>query len=152
MSKVFAYIIGQDLKDDVLERLTTEGRSFIGQWTAHEHKLTATFEIYRKRIILIRVDESGYGASGCSVDALTRFIREVEKKYNTTLLNRMLVAYKIDSEVFTAPASKTEELLKEGVITENTIVYNTAVSNEQELQSWEQPLKNTWLKKFLQKV
>jgi hypothetical protein len=152
MSKVFAYIIEHELPDEALERLTTDGKEFVGQWTAHSHQLAATFEIFRKRIILIRVDESGYGASGCSVDALMRFIREMEKKYGTTLLNRMLFCYKLDNSVFVSPASGTEVLLKKGVITENSIIYNTAVSNEEELRNWEQPLKDTWLKKFLQKA
>jgi hypothetical protein len=152
MNKVWTFLIGQQPANDLLEQLTGETKAFVKGWTAHDHQLTASVEIFKNRIIIIKVDESNYGASGCSIDKLTRFIKELEKKHGISLLNRMLVAYKKDDEIFTAPASSTGDLLSKGTINENSIVYDTAVSNEEELKNWEQPLKRTWLKKYLLKA
>ena len=34
-------------------------------------------------------------------------------------------------------------------IPDPTVIYNTAVANATELKDWEQPLKSTWLAKYL---
>ena len=49
-------------------------------------------------------------------------------------------------------SSKIKELLAENKISENTIVYNTSVSDQKEFNNWEQELKNTWLSKYHVKV
>jgi hypothetical protein len=149
MNRVWTYIISKPLSDVELDQLNTAGKTFVESWSAHEQKLTATFDIYKKRIIVVKVDEDVTNASGCSIDKLTRFIKLTETMHGVELFNRLLVAYKNGVDVEVTPASNIRTLLKENAITENTIVYNTAVANETELKNWEQALKDTWLNKYL---
>lgn len=152
MKKVWAYIISSQLSDMELDQLLNAGKTFVAHWTAHEHKLKASFEIFKKRIILVTVDEEASNASGCSIDKLTRFIKVTESMFGVELLNRLLVAYKHHEDVNVAHVSQVKELLEKHIISENTIVYNTAIATEPELRDWEQPLKNTWLSKYLVKA
>ena len=122
----------------------------MSSWSAHENKLAASFSIFKDRILIVKVNEEVHGASGCSIDKLTRFIKEAEARFGIELLNRFLVAYKNNNEAEVVHSSKIKELLAQGLISENTPVYNTAAANEQELSGWEQPLKATWLSKYLQ--
>jgi hypothetical protein len=151
MGRVWIYIIGKELNENELQQLQQAGVDFVKGWTAHEQKLSGSFEIFAKRIIVVKVDEEVYGASGCSIDKLTRFIKEMENRFSVELMNRLLVAVK-ENGVSVYPSSKIKDLLAEGKISENTIVYNTSASNSEELAQWEKPLKETWLKKFLVKV
>ncbi|MEI8136673.1 MAG: ABC transporter ATPase, partial [Bacteroidota bacterium] len=121
-------------------------------WTAHEQELTATFDIIKNKIIVAKVNENITSASGCSIDKLTHFIKDAEKQFNIELLNRLLVAYKSGDEIEIVHASKIKELLEKNIINENTLIYNTAAGNRDELLKWEQPLKNTWLNKYLIKA
>lgn len=152
MKKVWAYIISKPLSDTELNQLLNEGKAFVEQWTAHEHQLKASFEIFKKRIILVTVDEAVNNASGCSIDKLMRFIKTTESAFGIELLNRFLVAYKQGEEVEVVHASRIRELITSNAISEDTIVYNTAIATDQELQGWEQSLKNTWLNKYLVKA
>jgi sulfur carrier protein ThiS len=149
MSRVWAYIIGKKLSTEELNSLKDAGNLFVLSWTAHERQLTASFEIFKDRIIIVKVNEDVTGASGCSIDKLTRFIKEAEKQFSIELLNRLIVAYKNDNEVEVVHSSKIKELLSENKISENTVIYNTSILTQNELNTWEQPLKETWLNKYI---
>lgn len=152
MNRVWTFIISKALSDNELSLITEAGTKFVTGWTAHEQKLSATFKIYKNRIIIVKVNEEVIGASGCSIDKLTHFIKQLEIEFNIELLNRLLVAYKSGNEVSVVHSSKIKELLQANIINENTIIYNTSVLNQNEFQIWEQPLKNTWLSKYLNSI
>jgi hypothetical protein len=152
MNRVWTFIISKKLNESDLNDLLVSGKSFVAGWTAHENKLSASFEIVEQRIVLVRVNENVHNASGCSIDKLTRFIKESEQKFGVELLNRLLIAYQTSGGIEVVHASKIKDLMAQGLITENTIVYNTAAACENDLLNWEQALKNTWLSKYLQKV
>ena len=149
MSRVWAYIISKELNAEQLDQISYSGKNFISGWTAHEQKLTASFEIFKNKIIIIKVNEDITNASGCSIDKLTRFIKETESQFEIELLNRFLVAYKSGEDLEIVHSSKVKELLNQNVLSENTVILNTSIANENELNNWEQPLKTTWLNKYL---
>lgn len=149
MNRVWLYIISKELNEDQLYKLQDMGNEFVKSWTAHENQLSASFEVFQNRIIIVKVNENVNSASGCSIDKLTRFIKQTEAEFSVELLNRMLVALKVNNGVQIVHASKIGDLLKEKFITADSIIYNTSAASEQELLDWEQPLKGTWLKKYL---
>lgn len=152
MNRVWTFIISKPLSKEELNSLFELGQKFVLGWTAHEQQLTASFEIFEEKIIIVKVNEAITEASGCSIDKLTRFIKETEKQFSIELLNRLLVAYKTNKGVEIVHSSKIKELLEQTKISENTIIYNTSVSDQSGLNNWEQELKNTWLSKFLVKA
>ena len=150
MNRAWTFIISKQLSETELETLSASGKAFVKHWTAHENKLSADFMIFKNRIIVVQVNEDVNNASGCSIDKLTRFIKESEAALNVELLNRFLIAYKNEGHVEVVHVSQVKELLAVNTLNENTIVYNTALANQTELKNWEQPLKTTWLSKYLQ--
>src|SRR3954464_7924481 len=99
MNRVWTYIINKKLSSEEIKALNAEGQTFVNAWTAHDQKLTASFEIFKDRIVIVKVNEDIHSASGCSIDKLTRFVREMETKFSLELLNRLLVAYKKDDDI-----------------------------------------------------
>ena len=149
MGRVWIYIISKELSPEQLKQLQEDGSRFVKSWTAHDLQLHSVFEIYKNRILLVKVDESMQAASGCSTDKLSRFIKETEQKFGIELLNRLLVAIKKEDGIEIVHASKIGELLASGLIKEDSVIYNTAAANREELSHWEKPLKDTWLKKYM---
>ena len=49
----------------------------LSQWAAHGAGLNASFEIRFQQVIVIAVDETINAASGCSIDASTRWFKEM---------------------------------------------------------------------------
>lgn len=152
MKKVWAFIISKPLGEVELDQLKHDVQTFAESWTAHEQALSASLEIVGKRIIVLQVDEEITGASGCSIDKLTRFMKLTELKYGIELLNRMLVAYQHGETIEVLHSSQIREALEKDQLNENTLVYNTAISSGKELAEWIKPLKDTWLHKYLKTV
>jgi hypothetical protein len=152
MNRAWTYIISKKLSETDLNNLLAAGKSFVTSWTAHDRQLSAEFDIFNERIIIVKVNEAATAASGCSIDKLTKFIKDIEAKFGIELLNRFLVAYNDGDELQITHASLIKELLADRRITPQSIFYNTAVLTENELKNWEQPLKNTWLNKYLEKI
>jgi hypothetical protein len=147
--RVWTYVISRELDPQERSNLLNEGKKFVSTWTAHENQLEASFEIVGDRIILVKVNEDVNSASGCSIDKLTRFMKEIGTHFNFDPFNRLMVAFEAGSTIKTIHASQVKDLLKTGRISSETVIYNTSVSNDEELAAWRQPLKNTWLKRYL---
>jgi hypothetical protein len=52
---------------------------FLQQWAAHGAPLAAARDLRYARFLFVAVDESNAGASGCSIDAMTRVLAALEK-------------------------------------------------------------------------
>jgi hypothetical protein len=149
MKKIWVYLSDKELKGDLLRSVLHAGNDFVQNWKAHEMPLNATFEVVNDRFIVVSVDETTYNASGCSIDKLLRLIKQLEADHKIQLLNRLLVGYKTQNGVEVVLSSLIKEKLAAKQLDENTLIYNVAVSDSKEYENWLQPLKETWLKKYL---
>jgi hypothetical protein len=150
--KIWIYVLGRELSGTELQQFLINCENFTSSWTAHDQPLSASFELYKERLLIVKVDETAYNASGCSIDKLQRFIQAQEKEFNIQLLNRLLVALEVNGDLMIAPSVKIKEMLSEGIIDENTTVYDTAVSSSEQLKNWQKPLKDTWLNKYTEGI
>ena len=147
--KIWIYALGDDLKPQQLSQFSSNCKDFVDSWSAHDQKLNASFEIYKRRLLIMKVDESAYNASGCSIDKLQRFIQLQEKEFNIELLNRFMVALEVFDGLMIVHSSKIKELLSQSTISENTLVFDTTITSSEQLKNWKKPLKDTWLCKYL---
>ena len=150
INRVWVYLSNKPFDEQTENSLKADIQNFLLGWNAHGKALTASAEILHHHFIIIKADEEQYSASGCSIDKQFQFIKETEKKYNLNLLDRLVVAYKKDNAVVVTHSSKTPQLLKDNLINENTTVFNTTLSTENEFKTaFEIPLKESWLSRFL---
>lgn len=149
-SRVWVYLSDTPFSNEAEASLKNDIQQFLAGWNAHGTSLSSSFEIRHHQIIIIKADEEKFGASGCSIDKQLRFIKETEAKYGVSLLNRLLVAYHENGHIKIVHSSKIKDLLDQGVLNENTKIFNVGVGNEVELnEHFEQPLKNSWLSRFI---
>ena len=144
-SRVWVYQANKKLADNEVNQIQDELDSFTTAWTAHNHQLKAKGEVRYNRFIILTVDESQAGASGCSIDKSVHFIQHLEQEHGIALLDRFNLAYREGSEVRSAPRHTFEQMLKQGAINSNTIVFNNMVQSLADLQTkWEVPFKDSW--------
>ena len=144
-SRVWVYQSNKKLTDKEVQDIQGHLNDFTISWTAHNNQLKATAEVRYNRFLILIVDESQAGASGCSIDKSVKFIKQIEEQFNINLLDRFNLAYREGNEVLSAPRHDFEEMLKNGNIDTNTIVFNNMVQNLSELQTkWEVPFKESW--------
>lgn len=150
MERIWIYTISKLLTEDQLTSLKARCQNFVSTWTAHEVSLDASFELYKNRLLIFKVNEANYNASGCSIDKQVRLVKELEQEFSVELLNRLLVAYEKNDEVSVVKASEITGLLNEKSITEDTLVFDNTISQSAELAAyWKRPLKDTYLSRYL---
>ena len=151
-TRVWIYQCDRKLSDSEIEAIKEQGDNFIDGWAAHGEKLEAAFEILHSQFLIIFADEEQAEASGCSIDRSVHFIKNLEQEYSISLLNRSLVAYKVDEEIVTLPQEEFVELVAQGTLTKDTIVFNSLVTTKQDLETkWQVLLNESWHKDLIER-
>jgi hypothetical protein len=144
-SRVWIYQSDRELYDEQVKQLHEILNNFTAEWTAHNHQLKAKAEVRYNRFLILIVDESQAGASGCSIDKSVNFMKKLEQQFDIKLFDRFNFAYRDGEKVLSLPRHDFERMLKEGKITANTIVFNNLVKDLQQLETkWEVPFKDSW--------
>ena len=144
-SRVWIYQSDRELSDEQVKKVLHQLNLFATEWTAHNHQLKAKAEVRYNRFLILIVDESQAGASGCSIDKSVNFMKRLEQQFGISLFDRFNLAYRDGENVLSAPRPEFEELLKNRKINTNTIVFNNLVQNLQQLETkWEVPFKDSW--------
>lgn len=148
--RIWVYTLNKELLSEQLSDLRNRCQNFVSGWTAHDVSLDASYEIYKNRFLIFKVNEDKYNASGCSIDKQLRFVKELEQAFSVELLNRLLVAYEKNDEVIIVKQSQIAELLASKEINENTLIFNNTITQSSDLATnWKQALHKTWLSKYL---
>ena len=148
--RIWVYTLSKELTNEQLVDFKNRCQNFVSGWTAHDVSLDASFELYQNRLLIFKVNEDKYNASGCSIDKQLRFVKELEQNFSVELLNRLLVAYENNHQIEVIKSSQVKELLAANQITANTLVFDNTITQSSELTTkWKQPLQSTWLSKYL---
>jgi len=144
-SRVWVYQSNKKLDDAQVIELQAAIDNFTTGWTAHNNQLKAKGEIRYNRFIILIVDESQAGASGCSIDKSVHFMKQLEQHFEINLFDRFNLAYRSGEEILSVPRNTFEELLTNKTINADTTVFNNMVQNLSELQTkWEVPFRDSW--------
>ncbi|MBL4677453.1 MAG: ABC transporter ATPase [Mucilaginibacter sp.] len=123
--------------------------NFTRSWTAHNNQLLAKAEVRYNRFLILFVDESQAGASGCSIDKSVNFMKQIEQHFGINLFDRFNLAYRNGEQILSAPRAQFEELIKKGKINGDTIVFNNLAQTLTDLRTkWEVPFNESWHKQL----
>jgi len=148
-SRIWIYQSSRKFNDDEVERLGARLEDFLTQWTAHGQSLEAGFEIKYSRFIVIGLNQENASASGCSIDASVHFIQELEKEFETDLLDKMNVTYYTGDYIAYKPLNEFKAMAKAKSVSKSTIVFNNLINIKSEyLENWEVPVEESWHVRF----
>ena len=125
-------------------------QQFAQQWVSHNQQLRAYGDLLHERFVLLMVDESMAGASGCSIDKSVAFLKALQSEFGVDLFDRMYFSYWDGEQVVTASREAFASQYASGKINEDTYVFDTLVSNKGDLQNrWLKPLGESWHKRMV---
>ena len=149
-SRVWVYQSSKKLSEKEVVVLKSQLNAFVQDWSAHSQQLSAVGDVLFNRFIILAVDESQAGASGCSIDKSVHFLQTIENQYDITLFDRLTFSYLDENEAKTVSSSDFKRLYTEGPISDETLVFDNTINTVSALKSgWLKPLKESWHKRFV---
>jgi hypothetical protein len=146
-SRIWIYQSNRELNPAELARTQHILTGFTADWTAHNNQLKAKAEVRYNRFIILTVDESQAGASGCSIDKSVALMKSLEQEFHINLFDRFNIAYRTNEGIASVSRNEFEDLIKQGLVNAETIVFNNLVNILKDIDTkWEVPYKNSWHK------
>lgn len=150
-SRIWIYQSSRAFSPTEVAKVKAAATQFVAQWTAHNHALLAKADVLHNRFVVLAVDESQAGASGCSIDKSVHFMQQLGGELGVDFFNRLDFAYRAaDGSLQTAHKDDFATLYKNGAITTETPVFNNLIQTLGDLpHKWEIPLGQSWHKNFV---
>ena len=143
-SRIWIYAAEQKLTNKQENYILESISDHLNNWEAHKMPLTAGVTILESHFIVVVLDDSKNGASGCSIDTLQNRIQEIEKELSVSLLNRLNIFCKIDDTIKCIPTTKLA-----GNANQETLFYDLTIQKKSELANWLKSIKEGWCSSFL---
>lgn len=148
-SRVWIYQAGRSFTSSEKELVTNRLTAFCNGWNTHGNGMPSSFQILDDQVLILAVDESNLGASGCSIDSSVKALRELENTLGINLTDQGKVSYKSTTgELKVTPALGIKSKVIEGEIEADTLVINPLIQRKAELENVWISAGNTWLNKY----
>ena len=108
-SKVWIYTADREFTAEDQDTIAEAMSRFLPQWAAHGNALFGDYAIERNRFLILAVDESKAGASGCSIDASVRFIKELGSHLKIDFFNRLNMVIEHEGALKTVHVSEVRQ-------------------------------------------
>ena len=154
-SRVWVFGARRALAGDETVSLLRAVDGFLTSWKAHGTPLRATRAWCRDRFLIVCADTATAAPSGCSIDALTGVLREVEAQGGVAFLGNEAVWYRDRAgRVRRATRPEFRALARTGEVTPETVVFDNSLTTLAELRAgrWEGPAADRWHAVFFKGV
>jgi hypothetical protein len=108
--------------------------------------MPTSFEILHEQLLVLAVDESQLGASGCSIDSSVRTLRNLEQHLGVNLVDQgKLTLRNRSGQLQVLPALGIKSRISNGEITSDLEVIHPQVQTKADLADLWLPLSKSWL-------
>ncbi|MCE7923801.1 MAG: ABC transporter ATPase [Haliscomenobacteraceae bacterium CHB4] len=149
-SRVWIYTCNRSLTDTEAEAAQQALDAFTRQWTAHNQALQAKAEVFQHQYVILLVDETQAGASGCSIDKSVHFLENLGEELGVDFFERMRFGWIEKDELHFADRATFAEHAGSGRISNETSVVNTLVQTKKDLgEKWLVPFGKSWHRRLV---
>ena len=145
-ARLWVFAAERPLEGSARDQLLADVDAFLDGWAAHGTPLRCGRDFVHDRFLMVAVDEREAGVSGCSIDALTRKLREHERRLGLALLDNGPVHYRADDGIARVARAQFGALADSGTVTPDTVVFDNTVPDLGGIRSgkWETPARGAW--------
>ncbi|GAB4489278.1 MAG: hypothetical protein OHK0019_06630 [Saprospiraceae bacterium] len=149
-SRVWIYTTNRPLTEAETSRAQQALDAFARQWTAHNQALQAKAEVFQNQFVILMVDETRAGASGCSIDKSVHFLEGLGQEIGVDFFERMRFAWVENGEMQFGNRAEFSSKVAEGKISEGTLVVNTLAQTKRDLEEkWLLPFGKSWHRRLV---
>ena len=150
-SRVWIFGSNRPLSEEGTTTLLKGVDEHLADWKAHGEPLTVGSQFRDERFLVVAVDQSTAGASGCSIDGLFRVLQRLEPQIGASLVGGGRVFYRDNhGEVQSATRNDLASLAASGAITKDTVVFDTSLTDLGAFRAgFEKRAKESWVKELI---
>ncbi len=144
--RLWIFAADRQLDDSQSRRLLNRIDVFLERWTAHRQDLVAARDLRYSMFLFIAVDERSAAASGCSIDALVREVKEIGSELGVDFTGHGLVHFLDKGQVNQVPRAEFARLACEGRVTPDTVVFDNTLTRAGDVRSgkWQVAARKSW--------
>ncbi len=146
-ARLWTFAASRRLSDQETARLLPATDEFLAGWAAHRVPLATARDWRLSQFLFVAVDEATAGASGCSIDALVGFVREMERQLDVTLTDTGSVWFRTSgAAIECVNRGQFKQLVDEGAVGPDTVVFDNTIETIGALRDgrWETPASDSW--------
>ncbi|MBX9929189.1 MAG: hypothetical protein K2X99_09780 [Gemmatimonadaceae bacterium] len=145
-ARIWVFAADAPVDDVDAPRLLKAVDSFLRTWKAHGEPLTCAREFRDEHFLVIGVDQSTAGASGCSIDGLFRVLKGIEEGIGASLVDGGRVYFRdVAGLVHGVPRPDWILLAKQGEVRTTTPAFDTTITTAAEYRTrFEGPAGDRW--------
>lgn len=153
-SRVWVFGSDRPLTEEGATTLLKGVDDHLASWKAHGEPLTVGSQLRDNRFLVIAVDQSTTGATGCSIDGLFRVLQGLEAKVGASLVGGGKVFYRDShASVQSTTREQISALVSSGVITKDTVVFDTTLTDLGAFRAgFEKRAKESWIKPLMGEI
>lgn len=149
-ARVWVYQTDKNLSDAEFIYVQETLEAQVNQWAAHGVPLVGSVKIFHNRFMVVAVDEVQNQASGCSIDASTRWLKELGAEMNLNFFDRS-IAFIHEDAIQSVEMLKIKAMVAEGIIHPETLIFNNLVANIGDFKNtWQVSAAQSWMKRYFQ--
>ncbi len=149
-SRVWIYQTQRLLTTAEVDALRADLKQFAKSWVSHNRQLRAFGDVFHHRFVVLMVDESQAGASGCSIDASVAFLRRQAQILGTDLFDRLHFTIRQNGENVYLSKEDFAAWYAAGKINDETLVFDNLVQTKRDfVEAWLKPVGKSWLKRMV---
>jgi len=151
-SRIWIYQSDRPFSTDEEKVIFNSLMDFCSQWGAHGNPLETSFKIEYHRFVILAVDESRAGASGCSIDGSVRVLKELGNQLIIDFFDRSRIAFLESENIQTYSLHQLKSLFESRQLTSVSQTFNNLVADKAEWENnWKTSVQKSWLTKYLPK-
>jgi hypothetical protein len=146
-SRVWVFAANRALTSEDETRLTGVVDRVFGVWTKKSPGARGVFGFKDARFLVVGADEREACVSGCGIDAMMQWMKQIEAESGLSLVDRMQVFWRgADGVVRSAHRAEFQRLMDAGEVTPDTRVFDTAAATSDVFREgrFELPLAASW--------
>ena len=144
-TRVWIYQGSIPFAEDEIPAIRSQVKAFAREWVSHNRALRSYGDVWHDRFVVLMVDESRAGASGCSIDSSVHFLQDLVEATGVDLFDRMIFTYRDERAIKSAPRDEFAQLYQRGEIDDDTIVFDNLVQTKADFETrWEKRLGDSW--------
>lgn len=151
-ARVWIYQADRILTQQEVETISTYLQNEVAQWAAHGSPLVGAFAVLYNRFVIVAVDEAQNAASGCSIDASTRWLKALGEHLQLNFFDRS-VSYWKNQSIASVEMLQLKQEVALGNITPDTVIFNNLVATKGDFETqWQLKAADSWMKRYFKGI